>query len=160
MTKWCIDNEAGQQPGPLAVKRGRGEQRAIEDVSSRYVKYPDSYSGFNTPDDESTLIKDDIVYTIDTEIMKQRLYEHDGYYTSHGDTFKDVCRATGLDKAQWQMYYDWVHEHFMRGETFLQRDENDQFVYADSIGFMNPFKTGSRRKPLPDNVRFPLPQGP
>ena len=58
------------------------------------------------------------------------------------------------------MYYDWVHEDFMRGETFLQRDENDQFVYPDGIGFDNPFRKGSRRKPLPDETRFPLPQGP
>ena len=159
MISWCIDYEAGQQPGPIAIKTGRGEQRAIANAS-KMVRNPDSHSGFNTPDDESTLVIDDVAYTIDTETMKQRLYEHDGYYTSHGDTFKDVCSGIGLDKAQWKMYYDWVHEHFMRGEMFLKRDEHDQFVYAESIGFQNPFRHGSRRKSLPDNVRFPLPQGP
>ena len=85
--------------------------------------------------------------------MKERLYMHDGFYTSHGDTFKDVCSGIGLDKAQWKMYYDWVHEDFMRGEIFLQRDENDQFVYPDGIGFQNPFTKGSRRKPLGEGKR-------
>jgi hypothetical protein len=31
-----------------------------------------------------------------------------------GDTFKDVCKHTGLDKAQWKAYYKWVYSEFMR----------------------------------------------
>ena len=49
------------------------------------------------------------------------------------------------------MYYNWVHENFMRGEIFLQRDENDQFVYPDGVGFQNPFKKGS----CPDLLHIP-----
>ena len=48
-------------------------------------------------------------YLIDNEICKQRLIDHDYYYTVSGDSFKDVCRATNLNKAQWPMYYAYVH---------------------------------------------------
>lgn len=159
MISWCIDYEAGQVPGAIVTKRGRNESKE-QSISSMNVKRPDSFTDSTQVGNESTLVKDDTSYLVDSTVMKARLYLHDGYYTSHGDTFKDVCSAIGIDKAQWRMYYDWVHENFMRGELFLIRDEHDNCVYPEGIGFQNPFRSGSRRKPLPDNVRFPIPQGP
>ena len=59
------------------------------------------------------------------------------------------------------MYYAWVNEFFMRGEFFLQRNDDDSYTYPDGIGFPNPFKKGvSRPFPLPVDTRFPLPKGP
>ena len=92
--------------------------------------------------------------------MKSDLSEYEGYYTVEGDTFKDVCKHTGLDKAQWKAYYKWVHTEFMRGETFLQRNPDDTFRYPGGIGFSDPFQKGVRPSPLPPDTKFPLPRGP
>jgi hypothetical protein len=124
---------AGRFPHAL-IKRSKGEKAKATHVSDE-AGIPDPFADFQQLEADSWLIKDDIKHLVNPEAMKERLYMHDGFYTSHGDTFKDVCSGIGLDKAQWKMYYDWVHEDFMRGEIFLQRDENDQFVYPDGIGF-------------------------
>ena len=99
---------------------------------------------------------------IDPDIVEQRLAMHDSYYqyTNDGDTFKDVCIAVKLDKALWSTYYSWVHEEFMRGELFLQRNSEGEYVYPEGIGFQDPFQKGVRYKRLPNDVRFPLPKGP
>ena len=85
---------------------------------------------------------------------------HDLYYTHDNDTFKDVCIATKLDKALWQVYYSWVHEEFMRGELFNQRTAAGEYKYPGGVGFQNPFQKGVRYKKLPDDVSFPMPKGP
>ena len=97
---------------------------------------------------------------INADTMKSDLSEYDGYYTVEGDTFKDVCKHTGLDKAQWKAYYRWVHTEFMRGETFLQRNPDHSFRYPGGIGFSDPFQRGVKSSPLPPDTKFPLPMGP
>jgi hypothetical protein len=165
MVLWCIDYDAGQNPGPLSIKRSHpllqlSDESTTSTTTSMHVRRPESFMNSEVFGDESTILVGETSYMIDSDIVKQRLSLHDHYYTSHGDTFKDVCIATKLDKAQWPMYYSWVHENFMRGETFLKRDDDDNFVYPDAVGFQNPFEKGTRRKPLKDNIRFPMPQGP
>ena len=162
MIKWCIDYDAGQQPGVQMIKTSHpksGEQRP-ETKQSMHVSTPDSFMNDEQLGGESFATIDDVCYLTDAAVCKARLGMHDAYYTSHGDTFKDVCVATKLDKSQWPMYYTWVHENFMRGEIFLERDADDQYIYPDSVGFQNPFQKGVRRKPLPDDTRFPMPKGP
>ena len=93
---------------------------------------------------------------INADSMESDLSEYDGYYTVEGDTFKDVCKHTGLDKAQWTAYYRWVHTEFMRGETFLQRNPDHSFRYPGGIGFSDPFQKGVKPSPLPPDTKFPL----
>ena len=71
-----------------------------------------------------------------------------------------VCCAATTIRSLRSMYYTWVHENFMRGETFLRRDSNDKPIYPQGVGFQDPFHKGVRAKPLPDNTKVPLPQGP
>ena len=159
MVKWAIDYVDGRAPGRKIVKRANGVRRKVEQPSKRR---PESYETgpVDSGGDSRFIIMDEKSVLIDSDLCKIRLKEHDGYYTSHGDTFKDVCRAIGLNKAQWRMYYAWVHENFMRGATFLSRDDSDEPLYPDGVGFQDPFQKGVRAKPLPDNIKFPLPQGP
>eukprot|EP01043_Picozoa_sp_COSAG02_P107812 COSAG02_NODE_43834_length_369_cov_0.860294_1_plen_98_part_10 len=89
-------------PGAIVTKRGRNESKG-QSISSMNVQRPESCIDSNQAGNESTLVKDDKSYLIDSSVLKERLYLHDGYYTSHGDTFKDVCSAIGIDKAQWRM---------------------------------------------------------
>eukprot|EP01043_Picozoa_sp_COSAG02_P040615 COSAG02_NODE_3302_length_6981_cov_6.817640_2_plen_124_part_00 len=100
-----------QQPLPLA-----------DDTADDNVSNPANVSDPATQIDPQRLhdYVDGILINADT--MLSDLSEYDGYYTVEGDTFKDVCKHTGLDKAQWKAYYRWVHTEFMRGETFLQRN--------------------------------------
>ena len=147
MIKYCIDCVDGKTPGlktiktdhPLSVSAAAGTINSDDDVR------PESYGNSESQGGESFVLVDDINYLIDNEICKQRLIDHDYYYTVSGDSFKDVCRATNLNKAQWPMYYAWVNEFFMRGEFFLQRNDDDSYTYPDGIGFPNPFKKGVSR---------------
>jgi hypothetical protein len=163
MANWAIDYIDGQSPGRKVVKKDR--QLAVDDKHHHNDDdsadfRPESYDvAPNSGGDPRYIMDGTTSILIDAELCKVRMQDHDGYYTSHGDTFKAVCRSVGLDKAQWQMYYDWNHQNFMRGETFLQRTSTDQMKYA-GVGFANPFQKGVRAKPLPDNIKFPLPQGP
>jgi hypothetical protein len=167
MVKYCIDKVDGCTPGikiiktdhPLAI--AKANSAAAADSVIREV--PESFMNSESKGGDSFKIIDDIPYLIDPVICKERLIEHDYYYTAHDDTFKDVCAATKLDKAQWPMYYQWVNEKFMRGELFLARNDDDSYVYPEGIGFTNPFQKGvgrSKPRPLPNDVRFPLPKGP
>ena len=51
------------------------------------------------------------LFLADPVIRNDRLKHCDGYYTQNNDNFKDVCRELGLDRAQWRIYYEYVHRH-------------------------------------------------
>ena len=160
LIKYGIDFVDGQAPGLCVVKKSH--PRAMENDDER--------TGDTAAEDQqqnaTALSPDDYLQTSDGRIlinadkMKAELAEYDGYYTVAGETFKDVCKQTGLDRAQWKAYYKWVHSEFMRGATFLQRNPDDSYSYPGGIGFADPFQKGVKQQPLPTDTKFPLPMGP
>ena len=159
MIKWCIDHDAGTICGPQVTKTNHPSVPAIEDANaSAAVRRPDSFQCIAAGTENSYIEVDGVRHLVDPSLCNELLAQHDCYYTSHDDTFKDVCKAVRLNPAQWPMYYSWVHECFMRGELFLKRDANHSFVYPEGIGFQ--YGKGVKHKPLPNDTPFPIPLGP
>ena len=80
----------------------------------------------------------------------------DGSYikTTNNDTFFDICRKMGINKAQWRQYYEWIQQYFNFGH---QHDDS-----KDGLHFKNPWsgKTKATRPSRFDaNVQFPVPSG-
>ena len=161
MIKWCIDLEAGSTPGEHYVTKT--SHPLTDSAAAKHVYSdcrPESFMNDIDNIEEQYVSHESKQILVDSTIVDQRLAVHDRYYTHDNDTFKDVCIAVKVDKALWPVYYSWVHEEFMRGEFFLQRNVEGEYIYPESIGFQDPFQKGVRYKKLPDNVSFPLPKGP
>eukprot|EP01043_Picozoa_sp_COSAG02_P038053 COSAG02_NODE_2904_length_7775_cov_45.519802_3_plen_295_part_00 len=123
MIKWNIDREAGSLCGPQVTKTSHPKSSSsssnVSTNNAQASNRPEPYG--HSGGDSSLREKDGTFYVVDSSICEQYLAEHDAYYTSHDDSFKDVCAATRLHKSQWPLYYQWVHENFMRGELFLTK---------------------------------------
>ena len=160
LIKYGIDYVDGQAPGLNVVKKSHPRALTNGDEQSEVNETMDATdtSIESNAEDYVQLNEGDIL--INAETMNDKLKEYDGYYTVAGDTFKEVCRQVGLDRAQWKAYYKWVHSEFMRGATFLQRNPDHTYRYPGGIGFSDPFQKGVKQQPLPPDTKFPLPMGP
>lgn len=160
LIKYGIDYVDGQAAGLSVVKKSHPRANASEADQSDDEETPDATETMPIENSDHYAQLSEGTILINADKMKSDLGEYDGYYTVAGDTFKDVCRNVGLDKAQWKAYYRWVHSQFMRGDAFLKRNPDDTFKYPGGIGFKDPFQKGVKQTPLPPDTKFPLPMGP
>ena len=64
------------------LEAGKGRSPVTgQSISSMNVQRPDPFTDSVQIGDESTLVKDDKSYLVDSTVMKERLYSHDGFYT-------------------------------------------------------------------------------
>lgn len=159
MINYGIDFTAGQSPGLHTSKKSHPKAEASA-VVPQTSSCDDADGTDSVPAGWIQSQDDGSLMLIDPDVVKTNLTSYDGYYTVAGDTFKDVCRNVGLDKAQWKAYYKWMNAEFMRGATFLQRNPDDTYVYPGGVGFLDPFQKGVKQTPLPPDTKFPVPKGP